>query len=243
MNKFNFPIGHFFYVVASAEIASKKFTTQKSPEQVKVKKSNSINRSKSRERTLRPDPFPKEDDSEVDSNTKISYSIEDVEIDFHEELKSFDDSLTQQERRMSPKKHKKDSNRKSKNSTKKEQLDEKTQLKKHICNLIKTGNFEEFKQAFDVPDNEKRTKLINDGLDDNNNTPLHIASIHEQLNFVSFLLENDADVCAKNDKNFTPYTCMQHKEIRDLFKDFAQKNPDKHNYNKVNILVVESIQT
>lgn len=182
---------------------------------------------------MRPDPFPNEVDSEIDSNTNIIYSVEEVEINFHDELKSFDDSLNREERALSPKKNKKDSNRKNKNNVKKQQLDEETQEKKYIYNLIKSGNIEKFKDIFNVADNEKRTKLLNNGLDDKNNTPLHIASIHEQIIFVTFLLENDADICAKNDKNFTPYTCMQHTEIRELFKDFAQKNPNKYNYNKV----------
>lgn len=48
-------------------------------------------------------------------------------------------------------------------------------------------------------------------------------------------MEEGADPCLKNKKQHTPYTATQNKETRDIFKDYAFLNPDKHNYNKAQI--------
>lgn len=104
--------------------------------------------------------------------------------------------------------------------------------------IISTGAVAQLKDILnsfigETNDVDSKNAQINQIIDDCKNTLLHVAAIHEQVDMVSFLLENGADPCLKNVKQYTPYTCMQHKPIRDLLKDYAQRNPDKYNYNKV----------
>lgn len=85
-----------------------------------------------------------------------------------------------------------------------------------------------------VEDNLK-DKFINEILDEHGNTLLHVASIYEQDEIIRFLLVTGANPCLKSDKQYTPYTSTQSKIIREVFKQFAQENPEKFNYNKVSI--------
>lgn len=155
--------------------------------------------------------------------------MQEIEINFQQALQSFDDSLTEEERkRTPPKKHRKQA------KPKKAKNNDEVERKKAIFNLIKLGNVDEFKQLLENCNNdEDKSKLLNEIVDDKKNAPLHVAALYEQIPMLSYLLENDADLCAKNDKQFTPYTCMQSKDVRDALKNYAQKNPEKHNYNKV----------
>lgn len=155
-------------------------------------------------------------------------------MNFCDALQSFDDSLTPEERKAKfpPKKPKKEANKKTQKIKKKNDPD--IERKKNIYNVIKTGNLQEFKEMFNIfKDEDKERQFVNELLDEHKNCPLHIAAIHEQTDIILFLLENHADPCLKNDKQFTPYTAVQTKEVRDVFKDYAQRNPEKYNYNKV----------
>lgn len=160
----------------------------------------------------------------------------DHEVSFEESLQPFGDSLTPEQRIRKKKVPKKSKNRKMR--------EREEQRKKNLCELVREGKLEEFKVLLQKyleespADDQKHTKdgFVNEVLDDDENTLLHLAAKFEQGEFVTFLLENDANPCLKNSKQQTPYVCTQNKAIRELFKTYAQDNPETYNYNKVTCL-------
>lgn len=185
----------------------------------------------------------------------------DQEISLVERLQPFEDTLTpeQRKRRVKKKVPKKSKNKKAKEreEQRKRQVYEAIksgnleELKGMLENFVEQLNtfVEQLNtdgtsqssitkhQDFEAEkDKELRNKFFNEVLDEQGNSLLHLASLHEQQNVVEFLLENDANPCLRNTKQQTPYTISQNKEIREVFKQFAQEYPEKYNYNKVNKL-------
>lgn len=213
-------------------------------------------RDKSREITTKSQTYTykneqsssEEDDTELLQNldkltiSNAELTTQDQEISFQDDLQPFEDTLTPDERKRNYTKKK--TSKKSKNKKIKER-EEKRKLK--IIELIKTGDLNNLIAVFEdyisnncevESDADVKTKIINECLDESNNTPLHLGSFYEQQNVIEYLLENDANPCNKNTKLQTPYTITQNKEIREIFKKFAQENPNKYNYNKAHIPVV-----
>lgn len=209
-------------------------------------KNTRINRAKSRVRAERPLPgvafesgaenenFPA-NDSLGELNSQVDYLVSNLEIIVKDVLQPFDDSLTSKQRQSnSPKKR---ATKKSKSEKNREKLELK---RRKIYEIISTGAVTQLKDILnsslgEANDMENKNAQVNEIIDDSKNTLLHVAAIHEQADMVLFLLENGADPCLKNGKQYTPYTCMQDKTIREIFKDFALKNPDMYNYNKVSL--------
>ncbi|KRT82816.1 Ankyrin repeat-containing protein [Oryctes borbonicus] len=150
-------------------------------------------------------------------------------ISFEESLQDFGDSLTPEERSQY---RKKKAPKKSKNQKFKEAEDAR---KRDICEAIRAGDVEKLKKTLEtsVGDNKDMIKVVNEKIGEDGSSLLHIASLANRIVVIEFLLDNGADVCAKNSKQQTPYTATQDKEVRDYFKKFALDNPEKFNYNKV----------
>lgn len=186
------------------------------------------------------------------SNEELN--MHDQEISFGECLQQFDDSLTPEQRKRTPKKK---NPKKSKN---RKQREREELRRRQIYDAVKTGDLkgleaqmekylqenmlqneeptsqeEETKQRIlnQGMEDSLKDKFINQVLDERGNDLLHLASLHENEEIVQFLLENGANPCVKNDKQQTPYTITQSKKIREVFKLYAQENPEKYNYNKV----------
>ncbi|KAJ8950586.1 hypothetical protein NQ314_007810 [Rhamnusium bicolor] len=205
------------------EDASQSFLQQKSPEAESRRnkiKSISINRAKSREIIERPLPGTLSSASSSEMNLtqvnetdeelkELSFCVNNVEINVGDLLEEYGDSLTPEQRKKIPKKKK----------PKKSDLEK---LKNLLINHLKSS---------EEPENDKNI-FVNEVLDENLNTLLHIAALNEHDEVVKFLLDNDADLCLKNKNQHTAYTCTQSKQIRETLKQFARDNPDKYNYNK-----------
>lgn len=222
-------------------------------------KNPNINRAKSREIVNKSQSFqpekPSSSSDEEEENSELLENLDkltvpnaeltthDQEISFQDSLQAFDDSLTPEQRKRNHTSKRK-APKKSKNKKIKEREEKR---KQQTIALIKTGdlaNLTAFVDAYinsnceNDSDADVKTKLLNEILDDSGNTPLHLAAVYEQANVVQYLLENDANPCHKNTKQQTPYTITQNKEIREVFKQYAQGNPSKFNYNKANIPLV-----
>lgn len=211
------------------ETAVECFTRRKNTEQntkrTKIKTS-CIDRAKSREIIERPLPIKNETSSDEEEPNLIS---EINEVSFEDCLQEFQDTLTpEQRKRKKPKKSK------AKRSKEKEE-----QRKKDIIEVLYKGNVEKLKQLLDdylkIEENRSKNEFVNEVLDVDCNTPLHIAAMNEQNDTLLFLLENEANPCLKNKNQQTAYTCTQSKEIRETLKQFARDYPDKFNYNKAQI--------
>lgn len=257
------------FITENIEHANKCFSKYAETDGKRSKtKTININRAKSREIQDRPLPVAVEssDSSSEDENLLDNLdnlrsphkelNMHDQEISFGESLQPFQDSLTPEQRKRTPKK-------KNPKKSKNRKLREREELRKRqIYDSIKIGNLKELELQMEkylqenglksdenlsqdelirqhilnqgVEDSLK-DKFINEVLDEHGNSLLHVASIHEQEEIVRFLLATGANPCLKNDKQYTPYTSTQCKTVREVFKQFAQENPDKFNYNKVNI--------
>lgn len=220
-------------------------------------KNPNINRAKSREIVNKSQTFEadKQESSSSDDEQELLENLDkltianseltthDQEISFQDDLQAFDDSLTP-EQRKSNHTSKKKAPKKSKNKKIREREEKR---KQETIALIKVGDVALLTTFFngyinnnceEQNDGDVKTKIFNECLDVNNNTPLHLAAVYEHTDLVRFLLLNNANPCHKNTKQQTPYTITQNKEIRDVFKQFAQDNPTKFNYNKAQIPLV-----
>ncbi|XP_057657991.1 ankyrin repeat and zinc finger domain-containing protein 1-like [Diorhabda carinulata] len=223
-------------VYDSVDKAVKSFAKEVSPERESKRnkiRSSCINRAKSRENVERPLPTEHlSSESEIEDDTKELLSTADLEISF-DDLKEFDDSLTAEQR----KKTKKKKSRKSKNKKLKE-LEE--CRKKNLIELICNGDLEQLQHIYEeqlklMAEERNIEEFINQIVDNESNTLLHIAAQKEQKDIMDFLLKHNANPCLKNKEQLTAYTCTQSKEIREFLRQFARENPEKHNYNKAQI--------
>ncbi|XP_017784983.1 PREDICTED: ankyrin repeat and zinc finger domain-containing protein 1-like [Nicrophorus vespilloides] len=215
------------YCYNSTEDATKQFIKQKSPNHHRSKgKNTSINRAKSRENIQRPLP------------TEIIYSeeekiggliAEDVEISFTDILQPFEE--TERRKKRLPKKKEPE---KKKGKTKAEKLQEQEiQRKREVRETIRDGNLDKLKNIY--KSYEDFDVKLHEALDELGNCALHVSAMHDRLEILSYLLENGANLCSKNNKQQTPYSCSQIKNVRDYFKLYAIEHPDKFNYNKAQI--------
>ncbi|KAF5295152.1 hypothetical protein FQR65_LT10540 [Abscondita terminalis] len=200
-----------------------KQETNDSPTKRTKVKSGNINRAKSRECVERPSPvkglFGDEDDAENDEDACLNLICCDQEISTQDVLQPFEDSLTFEERRQRKKKKRQPSQHKQEDSIRKRKLYE----------SVSTGDLESVTSYL-----ESDTK-IDEVLDNLGNTLLHVASMNQQMDVIRFLLEKGADPCLRNQKQQTPYSCTQEKDVRTVFKNFARDFPERHNYTKAQI--------
>ncbi|KAI4456407.1 ankyrin repeat and zinc finger domain-containing protein 1 [Holotrichia oblita] len=188
---------------------------------------NALVKSKSPKKIQQLPQTKSEDDDSGDEELIMTEQT----ISFAESLKKFDDSLTFDDRNLNKKKKQP---KKSKNQKLKEAEEAR---KKEVCEVIRAGDIERLQKILhaSVEDNKDMMKVVNEKMGEDGNSLLHIASSSNQIGVISFLLDNGADVCAKNTKQQTAYTITQDKDVREMFKQFALDNPDKFNYNKANI--------
>ncbi|XP_030751996.1 ankyrin repeat and zinc finger domain-containing protein 1-like [Sitophilus oryzae] len=240
--------------------AASLFAKQRSPEKETKRnkvRSSCINRAKSREIIQRPLPGDTGNSSSEENISNVNYArlesenLEDagendnlvsdvLEVSF-DDLKEYADSLTPEERRNHQNKRKP---KKSKN----QKLREKEEArKKNLVDILTKGNvilmkelFEERLKTFqdipNMPESDLAKEFFNsEVLDDKGNGFLHIAALNEHDEMIQYLLENNADPCAKNKNQQTPYSCTKSKTVREVFRKFAKENPDKYDYNKAQI--------
>lgn len=242
-------------ILDSLEVAVELLQKPNAVKNSKRNKSANIHRSKSRETIPHPlpDPAPPSDSSSSSENEERSNQneifINQQEISFQNDLQEYGDSLTPQERKKGRRRAKPPKSSKPKprdpppTANKKENKE-----KNEIFKVIQEGDLKSLELCLeklqnklsnntvndDVEEISKKTvDVINDVLDENSNTLLHLAAIYQQLHIIDYLLNHNADPCKKNSKQQTPYTCTQNKGIREIFKEFAQTFPEKYNYNKV----------
>ncbi|RZC34749.1 ankyrin repeat and zinc finger domain-containing protein 1 [Asbolus verrucosus] len=220
-------------LLGSLESAVEHFTRHKLPEQNTKRskaRSSCIDRAKSREIVERPLPMTQEDSS---SDNDIELSTENQDVSFEESLQEFGDTLTPEQRKQRIKK------KKPKKSRSKKLKEQEEYRKNELIEVLRRGNVNKLGELLEnhlkIEENQLRDGFVNEVLDDKGNTLLHIAAMNEQTDTLEFLLKNDANPCAKNQKQQTPYTSTQSKEIREALKQFARDNPDKYNYNKAQI--------
>lgn len=231
----------FFFVIGCLGDAMKQCTRRSKTKNI------GINRAKSRETITRSAPQPPISSSDDDDDVTLLNNLDkllipNAELTTHEQIISFQDDLQPFADTLSPdERKKKKTAKKSKNKKMKEREEKR---KEHTQQLIKNGDLVGLIAFLDNyvqsncesgNDAEIQMKIINEVLDGNNNTLLHLASLYEHVVLVKYLLDNEANPCCKNVKQQTPYTITQNGEIRDVFKKFAQDNPQKYNYNKAQI--------
>lgn len=218
-------------------------------------KNPSINRAKSREIANKSQSFDRKSSissSADEDNTELLANLDKLiipnaelitseqEVSFQDALQAFDDSLTAEERKNKKRKPPK----KSKNKKIKEREEKR---KQQTIECIKIGDLNTLTTLINnyIENNCEndsdaviKTKITNETLDEQNNTLLHLAAFYQHAHIVRYLLEIDANPCNKNKKQQTPYTITQNLNVREIFKQFAQENPNKYNYNKANIPLV-----
>lgn len=223
---------------------------QKSPEAESKRnkiRSACINRAKSRETVERPLPGTLSSASSTESglgklegeSVELHLKVSSEEINFNDSLCEFEDSLTPEQRKRTPKK-------KQPRKSKTKKLKEKEEArKKDLIETLTRGDLEKLRKLLEnhlktsedgetSKDNGKHS-FVNEALDESGNTLLHIAALNEHEEVLKFLLDKDADPCVKNKTQQTAYSCTQSREIREALKQFAKDNPDKYNYNKVSV--------
>lgn len=244
---------YVFCLAESLEAASQCFSKQKSPEAESKRnkiRASCINRAKSRETVERPLPGvlsnPSNSDSEPEQREKgneesveLYLTVSNEEISMNDSLLEFEDTLTPEQRKRTvrkkqPKKSKTKKLKEREEARKRDLIEtlckgDLEKLSKLLENHIKTS------EEGESPKENGKHSFVNEVLDESGNALLHVAALNEHEEVVRFLLDNDADPCAKNKNQQTAYTCTQSKEIREMLKQFARDNPDKYNYNKVNV--------
>lgn len=64
---------------------------------------------------------------------------------------------------------------------------------------------------------------------------LHAAASNSQVEILNYLLEIGCDPTIKNEKGFRPYDVASTKDVRDTFRRFMAKYPDKWDYSAANV--------
>ena len=232
----------------SLEAAVECFTRHKVNEQNTKRskaKTTCIDRAKSRETVERPLPVPRVSESSEEnvkrplavapvsesSDEDVDLLMENQQIFLEDSLQEFGDSLTPEQRQLKKKK------KKPKKSKAKKLQEQEEHRKKELIDVLSTGNIDKLSQLLEnfLKVSDKKEDFVNEAIDDQGNTLLHVAALNEQQETLDFLLKNDANPCLKNQKQQTAYTCTQSKDIREVLKQFARDFPDKFNYNKAQI--------
>lgn len=235
-------------------MASEQFAKQKSPESELKKaraRSAHINRAKSRERVDRPLPVDSQrtsDESSVEDEQDISKHSDDSESERECEMAEVNfQHLSEYENPVKPPQKKVHKKKKPKKSQAKKQREKDDARKKLLLDVLYKGDLlklqqllsdhlkitEEGENVQTKTERELKKEFINEVLDEQGNTLLHVTAMNEHSDVLLFLLDNDADPCVKNKGQHTAYTSTQSREIRETLRNFARENPNKHNYNKV----------
>ncbi|XP_019869658.1 ankyrin repeat and zinc finger domain-containing protein 1 isoform X1 [Aethina tumida] len=242
----------------SLEMASEQFAKQKSPESEQKKaraRSAHINRAKSRERVDRPLPVDSQrtsDESSAEDEQNISKHSDDSESEQECEMAEVNfQHLSEYENPVKPPQKKVHKKKKPKKSQAKKQREKDDARKKLLLDVLYKGDLlklqqllsdhlkitEEGENVQTKTERELKKEFINEVLDEQGNTLLHVTAMNEHSDVLLFLLDNDADPCVKNKGQHTAYTSTQSREIRETLRNFARENPNKHNYNKAHIPV------
>ncbi|KAL3273245.1 hypothetical protein HHI36_014699 [Cryptolaemus montrouzieri] len=208
-------------------------------------RSSQINRAKSREIVSRPLPinYSPENNSRVNScseneeteHVTLDSSLQEISFDHLQEFEIMEEPREKTSKKKKPKKSK----------TKKLQEQE-TERKNELIDILCQGRIFKLKDLIEnigtnSDENELNVKkelqinFVNEILDEEGNSMMHIAAINEHKELVKFLLENDCDPCKRNKKLQTPYSATSSKEVREVMKEFAKQYPEKYNYNKAQI--------
>lgn len=184
------------------------------------------------------------DTSSSDDERCFDLSSENLELSLNE-LKQYEDTVPDSVRQA------KQQVRKKKKPKKKDRVKKwEETLKKDVYTACSRGDLDKLKDIVaGVQDYKQETvhgedeehvgeKLVNMVLDEHGNTLLHLAAIHSHEQLITWLLDNNATPCSKNDKQQTPYTVNTNKTVRNVFRNFAVANPDKYNYAKVCIIIL-----
>ncbi|OAD54422.1 Ankyrin repeat and zinc finger domain-containing protein 1 [Eufriesea mexicana] len=245
-----------------------KVSTQSSPERQHRNSRSHIDRAKPRKSPCRPLPdivaklAQSSSESELDSqistlNIPIDVSLieQELEVEFHENLLAFQDTVPRYMK-----------NKKARRQKKKAKKDEcvmneiLTSAKVKLWSACKFGDNELLSSVINnlltqveksmtseeqnkedvtihsssIINKDDVIKLVNDPNEDGN-TMLHLAALGGHLKLVWQLLEIGSDPCNKNKKLQTPYAATNDKETRNIFRRFMGANPGKFNYSKSQI--------
>ncbi|XP_047112959.1 ankyrin repeat and zinc finger domain-containing protein 1-like [Schistocerca piceifrons] len=82
---------------------------------------------------------------------------------------------------------------------------------------------------------DEMNMCLNESVDQDGNTLLHIAASRGYCEIIRMLLSAGSDPCHKNKKLQTPYVVSYNKETKNVFRQFYAEFPDKYNYRKSQI--------
>lgn len=82
---------------------------------------------------------------------------------------------------------------------------------------------------------DEMNMCLNESVDQDGNTLLHIAASRGYGEIIRMLLSAGSDPCHKNKKLQTPYVVSNNKETKNVFRQFYAEFPDKYNYRKSQI--------
>lgn len=241
-------------VYGSIECIKNQFEKQKE-EQMKIMmqhgsrrespRNKNINRAKSRETKERPLPMTKQEtSSESETDEECKLITEENEISMSD-LQQFEDTVPES---IKIKKNQ----QKKKRVKKKDKIKEvNANLKKQLYDACNKGQLETIKEIVtSVKENEynedgqkEAIDLLNACLDEHGNMALHVAAMNGNEQIITWLMENEASPCNRNDKLQTPYTINVDKNVRNVFRTFALENPEKYNYAKSQIPIITSALT
>ncbi|KAG7204038.1 hypothetical protein KM043_001897 [Ampulex compressa] len=247
-----------------------KPSLQPSPDRQQKNTRPHIDRAKPRKSPCRPLPdivaklAQSSSESELDGiNAVVDIPMDicmvehNMEIEFHEHLLAFQDTVPRYMKNKKARRQKKKVKRDVSESTTNEVLSNaKVKLwtacklgdNELMSNVIdgllaevsRSAELEEQCKDEDIVENialvnmEDVAKLVNDSNEDGN-TMLHLAALGGHLKLIWLLLEIGSDPCNKNKKLQTPYAAANDKETRNMFRRFMGANPEKFNYNKSQI--------
>ncbi|XP_017890086.1 ankyrin repeat and zinc finger domain-containing protein 1-like [Ceratina calcarata] len=250
------------------EVDKTKVPVQSSPERQHRNSRSHIDRAKPRKSPCRPLPdivaklAQSSSESELDSigaggvPMDVSLIEQEMEIDFHENLLAFQDTVPRYMKSKKARRQRKKARRDGEACPVNETLaNARVKLwsacKLGDCELLSStvdSLFIEVEKGVELERNKEDdaadsssiinrddvTKLVNDTNEDGN-TMLHLAALGGHLKLVWQLLEIGSDPCSKNKKLQTPYAAANDKETRNTFRRFMGSNPDKFNYSKSQI--------
>lgn len=202
------------------EAAHSLFKKEAADLKVKKKSPNKVlNRANSRESINRSLPCSEhsEQSDELSIDDNLEYSDHEISFDNLEEYQCTDVP------KVSPKKKSRKRVRNKK--------DEDSGKVREIFDVLRSNDLEKFKGYFGIMEEG----FVNKTFDESGNSFLHVAAMNDSVDIVQFLLENGADPCLKNKNLQTPFVCTANKEVKEVMKEFAKKNPELFNYNKANI--------
>lgn len=137
-------------------------------------------------------------------------------------LKEFDDSIKHKKKRKKPKPPKKEN-----------KLEEMRNTLNKIC---QKGDVQGLEALIKEPRDENSKLTPSEfeeclkNLDDSGDTLLHTAATKCHPEIVEILLDAGCDPSVKNKRKLVPYVVSGDKNVKNAFKNYAAKNPDKYDY-------------